>query len=78
MTVIDGVSVTDTPWLKRGWVMYASASTRSTKNIECGVGATLSACGTLPATSTEVLARWGNEARSSLLQEGVAHHVSIL
>ncbi|WP_126449354.1 hypothetical protein [Sulfodiicoccus acidiphilus] len=25
MTVIDGVSVTETPWLKRGSVWYASA-----------------------------------------------------
>ena len=71
MAVTDGASVTETPWLKRGSMWYASAPSDSPIRGHyglasvLGVGATLSACGALPSTRSERLrARWDYEAGS--------------
>jgi len=56
MAVTDGVSVTETPWLKRGSMWYASAPFNSPILGYCGftlvlgVGTTLSACGAETST----------------------------
>ena len=78
MAVTDGASVTETPWLKRGSVWYASAPFNSpirghsTLTPVLGVGATLSACGASPSTRSS-RARWGYEAGSPVRKGGVAH-----
>jgi len=66
MAVTDGVSVTETPWLKRGSVWYASAPSNDMREdygfaSVLGVGTTLSACGAPPSARR---ARWGKEAGS--------------
>ena len=75
MAVTDGASVTETPWLKRGSMWYASAPFNSPIRGYCGftlvlgVGATLSACGAPPSTRSS-RARWGHEAGSPALKVG--------
>ena len=67
MAVTDGVSVTETPRLKRGSVWYASAPFNSPILGYCGftlvlgVGTTLSACG---AETSTLWASLGFEAGS--------------
>ena len=80
MAVTDGVSVTETPRLKRGSMWYASAPSNGPIRGHygfasvLGVGATLSACGAPPSTRSERLqATWSFEAGSLALQGGVAH-----
>jgi len=81
MALTDGVSVTETPWLKRGSVRYASAPSSSSIGEHhgsvsvLGVGTTLSACGALPSTRGQTLrARWGYEAGSHV-RKGVVVHI---
>ncbi|EHP69755.1 hypothetical protein MetMK1DRAFT_00002570 [Metallosphaera yellowstonensis MK1] len=67
MAVTDGASVTETPWLKRGSMWYASAPFNSPILGYCGftlvlgVGTTLSACG---AETSTLWASLGFEAGS--------------
>jgi len=63
MIVTTGVSVTETPWLKRGSVRHASAPDDSPIRYEflSGVGTTLSACG---AETSTLWASLGFEAGS--------------